>query len=383
MKDFMNCSSLKTYTSQFKTCTNSLEAFTSFSDADMKWSFDKDVKSSDSSALILMSEFVQEFTDPDKYIQLTRCLLGMIKSDHTIKSDTPFYIFENGAFVTKEKLIEMESFVIEPFLLGIWHFIIMRRSDCNERGAATYQQWYPNRGKYAGTVSDCITQEIFVESIPKAAEDNNFEDKNQKATTQYKAPEKKEDPWAEIRGMRDSDKMIADLEAGGITSLDDLRGFFWNFKHPDDHTEELAELKAKIEPIEKLINMMKQHSQNYATYKEYQERSAFTQKSFRKKNAAAIDAFEEADKYIAEHIKPYYIKGKPPKQSDLQAKSTKLKEKYNALVPEHNAFLRRKAAASQYSRQVRNYLESKYQQERNRRYQEKKRSQQKKKDYLE
>ena len=383
MKDFMNCSSLKTYTSQFKTCTNSLETFTSFSDADMKWSFDKDVKSSDSSALILMSEFVQEFTDPDKYIQLTRCLLGVIKSDHTIESDTPFYIFENGAFVTKEKLIEMESFVIEPFLLGIWHFIIMHRSDCNERGAATYQQWYPNRGKYAGTVSDCITQEIFVESIPKAAEDNNFEDKNQKATTQYKAPEKKEDPWAEIRGMRDSDKMIADLEAGGITSLDDLRGFFWNFKHPDDHTEELAELKAKIEPIEKLINMMKQHSQNYATYKEYQERSAFTQKSFRKKNAAAIDAFEEADKYIAEHIKPYYIKGKPPKQSDLQAKSTKLKEKYNALVPEHNAFLRRKAAASQYSRQVRNYLESKYQQERNRRYQEKKRSQQKKKDYLE
>lgn len=109
----------------------------------------------------------------------------MIKSDYTIESDTPFYIFENGAFVTKEKLIEMESFVIEPFLLGIWHFIIMRRSDCNERGAATYQQWYPNRGKYAGTVSDCITQEIFVESIPKAAEDNIFEDKNQKATTQY------------------------------------------------------------------------------------------------------------------------------------------------------------------------------------------------------
>lgn len=59
MKDFMNCSSLKTYTSQFKTCTNSLEAFTSFSDANMKWSFDKDVKSSDSSALILMSNFVQ------------------------------------------------------------------------------------------------------------------------------------------------------------------------------------------------------------------------------------------------------------------------------------------------------------------------------------
>lgn len=205
----------------------------------------------------------------------------------------------------------------------------------------------------------------------------------QPTPTESKAPEKEEDVWAEIRGMRDCDKMIADLEAGGITSLDDLKGFFWNFKHPDDHTDELAELNAKINPIEKLINMMIQHSQNYATYKEYQERSAFTQKSFRKKNAAAIDAFEEADKYIAEHIKPYYIKGKPPKLSDLQAMSAKLKKKYNALVPEHNAFLRRKTAASQYSRQVRKYLDNQRQQERNRQYQERKRSQQKKKDYLE
>ncbi len=163
--------------------------------------------------------------------------------------------------------------------------------------------------------------------------------------------------------MRDCDKIIADLEAGGITSLDDLKGFFWNFKHLDHHTDELAELYAKINPIEKPINMMIQHSQNYATYKEYQERSAFTQKSFRKKNAAAIDAFEEANKYIAEHIKPYYIKGKPPKLSDLQAMSAKLKEKYNALGPEHNAFLRRKAAASQYSRQVRKYLDNQRQQD--------------------
>ena len=205
----------------------------------------------------------------------------------------------------------------------------------------------------------------------------------QPTPTESKATEKKEDVWAEIRGMRDCNKMIADLEAGGITSLDDLKGFFWNFKHPDDHTDELTELNAKINPIEKLINMTIQHSQNYATYKEYQERSAFTQKSFRKKNAASIDAFEEADKYIAEHIKPYYIKGKPPKLSDLQAMSAKLKKKYNALVPEHNTFLRRKAAASQYSRQVRKYLDNQRQQERNRQYQERKRSQQKKKDYLE
>ena len=46
--------------------------------------------------------------------------------------------------------------------------------------------------------------------------------------------------------------------------------------------------------------------------------------------------------------------------------STELKKEYNALIPEHNAFLRKESAATKYSRQVRKYLETKEQQERNR-----------------
>ena len=205
----------------------------------------------------------------------------------------------------------------------------------------------------------------------------------QPTPTENKAPEKKIDEWATIRGMRDRDKIIAELEAVGIMSLSEFGGFMHNIHSPEDHTDEVAELKEQYTAIDKLLAMIKQRSDNSATYKEYQERSAFTQKSFRKKNSAAIDAFEEADKYIAEHIKAYYIKGKPPKLSDLQAKSTKLKEKYNALVPEHNAFVTKRDTAHKYTRQVRNYLQNKEQQERNRQYQEKKRSQQRKKDYLE
>ena len=201
--------------------------------------------------------------------------------------------------------------------------------------------------------------------------------------TESQAPEKKEDVWAAIRGMRDSDKMIADLEAGGITSLDDLRSFFWNIHHDDDHTDEIAELKAKIKPIDKLIKMMKQRSKHSAVYKQYQECSVFSKKRFRKKNAAAIDEYEEADKYITEHIKDYLVDGKAPKRSELEQRLIKLKSEYNVLVPEHNAFLKRQAAASQYTRQVRNYLQSKEQQERDRQYQERKRTQQKKKDTIE
>lgn len=156
--------------------------------------------------------------------------------------------------------------------------------------------------------------------------------------------------------MRDSDKMIADLEAGGITSLDDLRGFFWNFKHPDDHTDELAELNAKINPIEKLINMMIQHSQNYATYKEYQGKSGWSQSRFKKKNAATIEDYEQTVKYIKEHIKKYAVDGKPPTMLDLLEKSNKLKSKWNRLNVEHTAFLTKRETAKKYTRQVRQYI---------------------------
>lgn len=101
--------------------------------------------------------------------------------------------------------------------------------------------------------------------------------------TDSKPPEKKEDVWAAIRGMRDSDKMIAELEAGGITSLDDLRSFFWNIHHNDDHTDEITALDKKIKGIDKLIKMMKQRSEHSAKYKEYQQCSSFSQKRFRKK----------------------------------------------------------------------------------------------------
>jgi len=182
----------------------------------------------------------------------------------------------------------------------------------------------------------------------------------QPTPTENKAPEKKIDEWATIRGMRDSDKIIAELEAVGIMSLSEFGGFMHNIHSPEDHTDEVAELKAQYTAIDKLLAMMKQRSDNSATYKEYQERSAFTQKHFRKKNAAAIDAYEEADKYITEHIKAYYVDGKAPKRSELAALSKQLKDKRKAIMPEHKAYLLKHETAMRYTRQVRQYLNEQY-----------------------
>ena len=182
----------------------------------------------------------------------------------------------------------------------------------------------------------------------------------QPTPTESKAPEKKIDEWATIRGMRDSDKIIAELEAVGIMSLSEFGGFMHNIHSPEDHTDEVAELKAQYTAIDKLLAMMKQRSENSATYKEYQERSAFTQKHFHKKNAGAIDAYEEADKYIKEHIKDYYIDGKAPKRSELAALSKQLKDKRKAIMPEHKAYLLKHDTAMRYTRQVRQYLSEQY-----------------------
>jgi len=195
--------------------------------------------------------------------------------------------------------------------------------------------------------------------------------------------EKKKDLWKSIRGMRKADEIITALESVGITSFTEFSKFMWNTSHSDDHAEELSVLKKKIKAVDTLIAKMKQRSEHSAVYKEYQECSALWRKHFKKKNSSAIDSYEQADKYIREHSKPFYVDGKPPKRSELETLSNDLKIRYNRLVPEHNAFLAKKTAAVPYVKAVRSYLEQRRQQERNSQYQQRNIEQQKKKNTLE
>ena len=174
--------------------------------------------------------------------------------------------------------------------------------------------------------------------------------------TESKAPEKKEDVWASIRGMRDCDKMIADLEAGGVMSFSELSGFFFNAHHPDDHTDELAKLKKKFTAIDTLIAKMKKRGELASIYKEYKGKSGWGQSRFKKKNANTIEEYEQADKYIKEHIKKYAVDGKPPTMLDFIGKSNDLKAEWNRLNVLHNAYLTKRDTASKYTRQVRQYL---------------------------
>ena len=191
------------------------------------------------------------------------------------------------------------------------------------------------------------------------------------------------DPWAEIRGMGRANEIIADLESGGVTSYHVLASFFYKGGHPDDHTDELAELKKKYTAIDTLIAKMKHRDELAPIYKEYQGKSGWFQSRFKKKNAAAIEDYEETAKYIKEHRQPYLVDGKPPTMLDLLEKSNKLKSKYNSLLPEHTAFVTKRDTAKKYVRQVRNYMNEEHNRREREKYRQKKLTQQKNKNYLE
>lgn len=195
--------------------------------------------------------------------------------------------------------------------------------------------------------------------------------------------EKKEDKWAAIRDMHNSDVMIAELESAGVMSLDMLKSFMWNVQHDDDHTDELASLKKEIKAVDTLISKIKHRDEIAPIYKEYKVKSGWSQSRFRKKNADVIEDYEKTVDYIKEHRKPFYVDGKPPTILDLLDKSNALKSKYNTLVSEHETFVIKRDTAHKYTKQVKRYLDEQYMKRERERSQQRTYSQQKKKSELE
>lgn len=200
---------------------------------------------------------------------------------------------------------------------------------------------------------------------------------------EIKPTEKKEDRWADIRGMHNADDMIAELESVGVDSLNVLKSFMWNIHHDGDHTDELASLKNKIKAVDSLISKIKHLDEIAQVYKEYKGLKGFRQSRFRKKNADVIEDYEKTIDYIKEHRKPFYVDSKPPTMIDLLDKSNTLKSKYNTLVAEHEAFTVKKNAAQKYTKQVKKYLDEQYMKREREHSQQRIYSQQKKKNTLE
>ncbi len=194
--------------------------------------------------------------------------------------------------------------------------------------------------------------------MPKTPEVTPFAPTPQISET--KPTEKKIDVWADIRGMRGADEMIADLESAGVMTLDMLKSFMWNIHHDDDHSDELESHSKDIKAVNTLISKMKHLAEIELIYKEYKAKSGWSKSRFQKKNADTIEDYENTKKYILEHRKPYYVDDKPPTMADLKNKLNELKSEYNTLAAEYNNFMTRKTAAQKYTRQVKHYFDEQH-----------------------
>jgi len=234
----------------------------------------------------------------------------------------------------------------------------------------------------AETLGEEYTAERIAEQIEMIQKLNQSK-QNIAEIPEVKPTEKKEDKWEDIRGMRNADVIIAELESAGVESLNVLKSFMWNVRHDDDHTDELASLKKEIKAVDTLISKMKHLDEIAPIYKEYKSKSGWSQSHFRKKNADIIEDYEKTVEYIKEHRKPFYADDKPPTMLDLIDKSNALKSRYNTFLSEHEAFVVRRDTASKYTRQVKKYLDEQYMKRERERSQQRNYLQQKKKSELE
>ena len=157
-------------TTEFKICKPAGgKGYYPFSNRQPKKAFDDRVKGNYAEALKAMCDFVKNFIwvkGSDKQdVNLVKALLDLIERDDSINNSQVFYIMPDGKPVTKQRIdqIDGEDVCLESFLLGVWHYAIMRREG-NTIGKATMNEWCPSKGgaprEYEGHMGENLSRNI-------------------------------------------------------------------------------------------------------------------------------------------------------------------------------------------------------------------------------
>lgn len=157
-------------TTEFKICkTAGGKGYYPFSNRQSKKAFDDRVKGYYAEALKAMCDFVKNFIwvkGSDKQdVNLVKALLDLIERDDSINNSQVFYIMPDGKPVTKQRIdqIDGEDVCLESFLLGVWHYAMMRREG-NTIGKATMNEWCPSKGgaprEYEGHMGENLSRNI-------------------------------------------------------------------------------------------------------------------------------------------------------------------------------------------------------------------------------
>ena len=170
-----NKQTFRTNVNAYKTCADDGSNL-SFLFPDKVSAFDSEVKSAYNTVLNAMCGFVNTFlevgTSINKEEWLIKAILDLIENDESIPEEQEFFIGSCGQGIKKFTLRQMSDFSLQPFLLGVWHYIVVNRPD-NRSGKDTFDRWCPSRGrserKYEGNMGSGIERMINVDVLAAPA----------------------------------------------------------------------------------------------------------------------------------------------------------------------------------------------------------------------
>lgn len=138
--------SMSTYSSNYKTCKFSSNEFIPFEDEDLINGFEQAIRNDYESSMIAMSSFIDSYINVSlKGGWVVAALLELIANDPSIMDSDTFYIDADGQPVSKEQMLKLHDISLQPFLLGIWHFIVTQRPD-NKIGRQTFEMLHSKSG---------------------------------------------------------------------------------------------------------------------------------------------------------------------------------------------------------------------------------------------
>lgn len=187
---------LKSSTTEYKKCENNGGTYYPFGDRAALSAFDERVKRDYHAALAAMVQFTDSFLETGKSTKkderLVKALLELIENDSSISPQQAFYVREDGLTETKESLRICTVFCLQAFLLGIWHYAVLR-SEGNVIGKETFEVWCPPTGggprKYTADLGEQLNREVM---LTYAAVPENYNHEQSESPTESE-PSQQED----------------------------------------------------------------------------------------------------------------------------------------------------------------------------------------------
>lgn len=159
--------SLKDGTHDFKACISWGHGCFDLGNQSVQRAFDERIRTQYKATLALMAEVVKEFIDvgsstkKDEY--LVKALVEVLNDDDEIEEDKLLYVLEDGRPLTKQEVCTAHEICLQPFLLGLWHYVLTTRGT-NTVGKETYDTWCPPkeraRREYKKTIGEDSQRDI-------------------------------------------------------------------------------------------------------------------------------------------------------------------------------------------------------------------------------